>query len=50
MKTTTLHITNPSKGLLEFARKLQADKEAAKKELREQACNSKENAIKTLVL
>jgi len=37
MKTTTLHITNPSKGLLDFARKLQADKEAAKKELREQA-------------
>lgn len=37
MKTNTLHITNPSKGLVDLARKLQADKEASKKELREQA-------------
>lgn len=37
MKTNTLHITNPSKGLLDLVRKLQADKDAAKKKLREQA-------------
>ena len=37
MKTNTLHITNPSKGLVDLARKLQADKEASKKDLREQA-------------
>ncbi len=37
MKTTTLHITNPSKELLDFARKLLANKEASKKELREMA-------------
>lgn len=37
MKTNTLHITNPSKGLVNLARKLQADKETSKRELREQA-------------
>jgi hypothetical protein len=37
MKTTTLHIKNPSDKLLQFVRKLAADKEATKKELREQA-------------
>jgi hypothetical protein len=37
MKTNTLHITNPSKGLLDLVRKLQADKETAKKELRDKA-------------
>jgi len=37
MKTNTLHITNPSKGLLDLVRKLQADKEATKRELREKA-------------
>jgi hypothetical protein len=34
MKSTTLHIEKPSKGLLDLVRKLQADKEASKKELR----------------
>jgi hypothetical protein len=34
MNSTTLHIEKPSKGLLELVRKLQADKEASKKELR----------------
>jgi len=37
MKTNTLHITNPSKGLLDLVRKLQANKDVAKKELCEQA-------------
>ena len=37
MKTNTLHIENPSEGLLQLARKLQADKEASKKKLREEA-------------
>ncbi|GGB84104.1 hypothetical protein GCM10007424_25150 [Flavobacterium suaedae] len=37
MKTNTLHIKKPSEGLLKIARKLQADKEATKEELRKQA-------------
>ena len=37
MKTNTLHIKNPSEKLLQFVRKLAADKEATKKELREKA-------------
>ena len=35
MKTTTLHIKNPSEKLLQFVRKLAADKEATKKEMRD---------------
>jgi len=35
MKIKTLHIENPSQPLLDLVRKLQADKEARKKELRD---------------
>jgi hypothetical protein len=35
MKIKTLHIEKPSQQLLELVRKLQADKEARKKELRD---------------
>ena len=34
MKNTTVHITNPSKGLLDFVRQIQAEKEAQEKEIR----------------
>ena len=34
MKTTTLHIKNPSEALLKFVCKLAADKEVTKKEMR----------------
>lgn len=34
MKINTLHIENPSQPLLDLVRKLQADKEARKKELK----------------
>lgn len=34
MKTSTLHIEKPSKGLLELVREIQAEKEARQKEIR----------------
>jgi len=35
MKVSTLHIEKPSKELLELVRKLQAEKQARKKELKD---------------
>lgn len=34
MKTSTLHIDKPSKGLLDLVRKLQADKDARQAEIK----------------
>lgn len=34
MKTSTLHIEKPSKGLLKLVREIQADKEARQKEIK----------------
>lgn len=34
MKTSTLHITQPSKSLLDLVRKLQADKDARQAEIK----------------
>lgn len=34
MKTSTLHIEKPSKGLLQLVREIQAEKEARQKEIK----------------
>ncbi|WP_170826896.1 hypothetical protein [Flavobacterium caeni] len=34
MKTSTLHIEQPSKGLLQLVREIQADKEARQKDMK----------------